>query len=71
MYFPLFQLRGWDFRSGMPPKTIDSEIPKQKRTGKPSSLSVQYVRQRGKILPISFNKSRRSFLRCGKPGDKR
>ena len=44
MYFPLFQLRGWDFRSGMPPKTIDSEIPKQKRTGKPSSLSVQYVR---------------------------
>ena len=32
MYFPLFQLRGWDFRSGMPPKTIDSVIPKEALT---------------------------------------
>ncbi len=44
MYFPLFERHGCGKRSGMPPKTIDSEIPKQKRTGKPSSLSVQYFR---------------------------
>ena len=27
MYFPLFELHGWGYRSGVQPQTIDSEFP--------------------------------------------